>query len=63
MPRPWIGGWSAQKNVRPLGAPTGVLVDSAGRLLVVEDRNRTLLLLTRDAAASRATSVAAPTMR
>ncbi|HEY2561753.1 MAG TPA: PQQ-dependent sugar dehydrogenase, partial [Caldimonas sp.] len=47
-PRLWIGGWNAAKHARPLGAPTGVFVDSAGRLLVVEDRHRTLLMLTRD---------------
>ena len=56
-PRPWIEGWSASRNVRPLGAPAGILIDSAGRLLVVEDRNRTVLMLVRDkaAAASAAT--------
>ena len=47
-PKPWIEGWSAAKGVRPLGAPTGILVDSFGRLLVVEDRNKTLLMLTRE---------------
>ena len=47
--RPWIGGWAAAKGVRPLGAPAGILVDSFGRLLVVEDRNKTLLMLTREA--------------
>ena len=60
-PRVWIGGWGAEKNVRPLGAPTGVLVDSAGRLFVVEDRNRTLLMLTRDDSAAPAASAAATT--
>ena len=53
--RPWIDGWGAIRNVRPLGAPAGVLVDSAGRLLVVEDRNRTLLMLVREAQAPAAT--------
>ena len=48
-PHDWISGWAAKKNVRPLGAPAGLWVDSRGRLLVVEDRNRTLLMLTRDA--------------
>jgi len=46
--RPWISGWSAAKNVRPLGAPAGFTIDSLGRMLVVEDRNRTLLMLTRE---------------
>lgn len=46
--RPWISGWSAAKNMRPLGAPAGIAIDSLGRMLVVEDRNRTLLMLTRE---------------
>jgi glucose/arabinose dehydrogenase len=52
-PRIWIDGWSARAGSHPLGAPAGLFVDSAGRLLIVEDRNRTLLMLTRDAAAVR----------
>jgi glucose/arabinose dehydrogenase len=55
--RSWIDGWSALRNVRPLGTPAGILVDSAGRLLVVEDRNRTLLMLVREGAASGATTI------
>ena len=47
-PHEWIGGWAAASGVRPLGAPTGITIDSVGRLLVVEDRNRSLLMLTRD---------------
>ena len=46
--RPWISGWTAVKNARPLGAPAGFTIDSLGRMLVVEDRNRTLLMLTRE---------------
>ena len=44
----WVDGWMAQKGVRPLGAPTGIAVDSAGRLLIVEDRHKTLLMLARE---------------
>ena len=44
-PTVWIGGWNAVAGVRPLGAPTGITVDGAGRLWVVEDRNRTVLML------------------
>jgi glucose/arabinose dehydrogenase len=44
-PKVWIGGWNAAAGVRPLGAPTGLTVDSAGRLWVVEDRNRSVLML------------------
>jgi glucose/arabinose dehydrogenase len=46
-PQVWVDGWTASPGVRPLGAPTGILVDSAGRLLIVEDRHRTLLMLVR----------------
>ena len=62
-PRVWIGGWNAVKGVRPLGVPTGIFVDSVGRLFVVEDRNRTLLMLTRDDAAASAASAPATTIR
>ena len=44
-PVEWLAGWEAQPGVRPLGKPTGVAVDSQGRLLVVEDLNRTVLML------------------
>jgi glucose/arabinose dehydrogenase len=44
-PTAWIGGWNALAGVRPQGAPTGITVDGAGRLWVVEDRNRTVLML------------------
>jgi len=47
-PTVWVDGWTAQKGVRPLGAPTGIAVDSAGRLLIVEDRHKTLLMLARE---------------
>ncbi len=47
-PRPWLTGWDAARGVRPMGTPAGILVDSSGRLLVVEDRNRTLLVLSRE---------------
>jgi glucose/arabinose dehydrogenase len=46
--RPWIDAWTARDGVRPKGAPTGLLVDSAGRLWVVEDRNRSVLMLLRE---------------
>lgn len=46
-PTVWIAGWDAATGVRPLGAPTGITVDGAGRLWVVEDRNRTVLMLVR----------------
>ena len=47
-PKVWLGGWNALSGVRPLGAPTGITVDSAGRLWVVEDRNRSVLMLIDD---------------
>ena len=58
-PRPWIDGWSASRNVRPLGAPAGILIDSGGRLFIVEDRNRTVLMLVRDPAAAAGAAGAA----
>jgi len=61
--RSWIDGWSALRNVRPLGTPAGILVDSAGRLLVVEDRNRTILMLVREGGAAGAASGATTTIR
>jgi len=57
--QPWIEGWTAIRNSRPLGTPAGILIDSAGRLLVVEDRNRTLLMLVREKGAA----ASAPTIR
>jgi len=48
-PKVWVDGWTAQAGVRPLGAPSGIALDSAGRLLIVEDRHKTLLMLVRDA--------------
>jgi glucose/arabinose dehydrogenase len=42
-----LGAWSAQPGVRPLGTPVGLTLDSQGRLFVLEDRNRTVLMLGR----------------
>lgn len=47
-PQVWIGGWTVAPGVRPLGAPTGLAIDVHGRLLVVEDRHKTLLMLMRE---------------
>ena len=44
-PVEWLSGWDARPGVRPLGKPTGLTVDRQGRLLVVEDLNRTVLML------------------
>ena len=47
--RPGLGRrLDGAEGVRPLGAPTGIAVDSAGRLLIVEDRHKTLLMLSRE---------------
>jgi glucose/arabinose dehydrogenase len=40
-----LGNWTFIKNVRPMGAPTGLTLDSKNRLFVLEDRNRTILML------------------
>ncbi len=50
-PIDWLSGWHAEPGRRPLGRPTGITVDSAGRLLVVEDYNRTVLMLLPEASA------------
>jgi glucose/arabinose dehydrogenase len=46
-PIDWLGGWGELKGQRPRGRPTGLALDHADRLLVVEDFNRTLLMLMR----------------
>ncbi len=57
--RLWIDGWAARGKGHPLGTPAGLAIDSAGRMLVVEDRNRTLLMLVREPA----TGASAATIR
>lgn len=44
-PIDWLAGWDAKAGVRPMGRPTGLTVDGKGRLLVVEDFNRTVLMV------------------
>jgi glucose/arabinose dehydrogenase len=44
-PRPVLAGWAAKAGVRPAGRPTGMAIDQAGQLWVVEDFNRTVLLV------------------
>ncbi len=56
-PQVWVDGWAARAGSHPLGAPAGLFIDSAGRLLIVEDRNRTLLMLTREASAASAATI------
>ena len=45
-----LAGWQAQPGLGPQGAPTGITLDRAGRLWVVEDRHHTLLVMQREAA-------------
>lgn len=40
-----VSGWLAMPGVRPQGTPAGITLDSQGRLWVVEDRNRTVLVV------------------
>jgi glucose/arabinose dehydrogenase len=40
-----VSGWLAMPGMRPQGNPAGITVDSRGRLWIVEDRNRTVLLV------------------
>ena len=46
-PRPVLAGWAAKAGVRPSGRPTGMAIDHQGQLWVVEDFNRTVLLVRR----------------
>ena len=48
-----IADWGAKRGQQPQGAPTGIMLDSGGRLWVVEDRHRTLLMLVREDADAR----------
>ena len=41
----FVSGWRPMPGVRPLGSPAGAAVDDQGRLWIVEDRNRSLLLI------------------
>ncbi|HEY1103924.1 MAG TPA: hypothetical protein VGE70_10945 [Burkholderiaceae bacterium] len=49
-PTLWMSGWEAKAAVRPQGRPTGLAIDHRGHLLVVEDFNRTVLMLLPTAA-------------
>jgi glucose/arabinose dehydrogenase len=47
-PQDWISGWTASPGVRPRGTPAGVSLDAQGRLWVVEDQGKTVLMLGRE---------------
>ena len=47
-----VAGWRAMPGIRPLGNPAGVTVDHQGRLWIVEDRNRTVLVVAPDPGAA-----------
>lgn len=40
-----VSGWHAQAGVRPLGTPAGATFDVEGRLWIVEDRNRGVIVI------------------
>ena len=42
-----VSGWQAQAGVRPMGTPAGIGFDTEGRLWVVEDRNKTVIVIAR----------------
>jgi glucose/arabinose dehydrogenase len=48
-PQDWIGGWTEQARLRPTGTPAGLSLDAQGRLWIVEDRNRSVLVLMPEA--------------
>ena len=43
-----VSGWEARPGVRPVGAPAGATVDDQGRLWIVDDRNRQVLVVAPD---------------
>ncbi|MEP7138237.1 MAG: PQQ-dependent sugar dehydrogenase [Caldimonas sp.] len=55
--RMWIDGWGARGRGHPLGAPAGFTIDGAGRMLVVDDRNKSLLMLVRAPASGPAATI------
>jgi glucose/arabinose dehydrogenase len=52
-PIEWLGNWTADGKTRPLGRPSGLALNHAGQLMVVEDYNRSLLMLLPDTASAR----------
>ncbi len=42
-----VSGWQAQAGVRTMGTPAGISFDTEGRLWVVEDRNKTVIVIAR----------------
>ncbi|OAD39667.1 hypothetical protein LPB72_20625 [Hydrogenophaga crassostreae] len=43
-----VSDWDASPGMRPQGNPAGITVDSQGRLWIVEDRNRTVIVIAPD---------------
>lgn len=43
-----VSGWLAMPGLRPQGTPAGITVDRLGRLWIVEDRNRSVLVVAPD---------------
>ncbi|QHE83998.1 PQQ-dependent sugar dehydrogenase [Hydrogenophaga sp. BPS33] len=40
-----VSGWQAQAGARPMGTPAGITFDAQGRLWIVEDRNKTVIVI------------------
>ena len=40
-----VSGWRVMPGIRPQGNPAGITVDHRGWLWIVEDRNRTVLVV------------------
>ncbi len=45
-----VSGWQSQPDVRPQGSPAGIALDADGRLWIVEDRNRSVIVIARQPA-------------
>jgi glucose/arabinose dehydrogenase len=43
-----VSDWDEKKGIRPKGSPTGLLIDSQGNLWIVEDRNGTVIRISRE---------------
>lgn len=54
-----VAGWSRKRGVRPMGAPVGLVQGHDGAIWVVEDKNRTVLVLLRASGQSGARTLRA----
>lgn len=46
-----VAGWSGESGLTPKGAPVGMTIDEEGNIFFVEDKNKTIMVLTKGSAA------------